>query len=164
ARTAAPFVMYSTGQLKLKGNLYNSAAMFRQLAVRSQLPPSVLVPELRAALVVALAGIYTVLAYAVSQRTREIGVRMALGAERRRITAMVLRRAAGLLTVGIAIGLVLAWAASSLLTRFLFGVPPRDPLTLTVAAAAMLLAGLGAAWWPARRAASVSPLLALRSE
>ncbi|HEY8055727.1 MAG TPA: ADOP family duplicated permease [Terriglobales bacterium] len=205
ARTAAPFVMYSTGQLKLKGNLYNSAAMFRQLAVRSQLPPSVLVPELRAALhaiapdvnaagvatmdelvaksmgdqifaarllglfalaalVVALAGIYTVLAYAVSQRTREIGVRMALGAERRQITAMVLRRAAGLLTVGIAIGLVLAWTASSLLARFLFGVPPRDPLTLTVAAAAMLLAGLAAAWWPARHAASVSPLIALRSE
>jgi predicted permease len=205
AKAAAPFVLYSTSQLKLKGNMYNAAAMFRQVAVRSPLPPSALLPELRAALhavapgvdatdvatmdelvaksmgdqifavrllgifalaalAIALAGIYAVLAYAVSQRTREIGVRMALGAERRQITAMVLRRAAGLLALGIAIGLALAWTASSLLARYLFGVPPRDPFTLAAAAVVMLLAGLGAAWWPARRAASVSPLLALRSE
>lgn len=205
AKAAAPAVLYSTSQLKLKGNMYNAAAMFRQLAVRSRLPPSVLVPELRAALhsvapdvdaadvatmdelvtksmgdqifavrllgmfalaalAVALAGIYAVLAFAVSQRTREIGVRMALGAERRQITAMVLRRAAGLLGAGITIGLALAWTASSLLARYLFAVPPRDPLTLAAAALAMLLAGLAAAWWPARSAASVSPLIALRSE
>jgi predicted permease len=117
-----------------------------------------------AALAIALAGLYGLLSYAVSQRTREIGIRMALGAERRAILRLVLGRAGVLLTVGIAGGIGLALAGAVLLRGFLYGVPARDPGTLAAVAVMLAACGLAAAYLPARRAADTSPLTALRAE
>jgi putative ABC transport system permease protein len=117
-----------------------------------------------AALLLALAGIYGAIAFNVAQRTREIGVRIALGAQRRRVIALVLRRSLVLAGVGIAVGLAIALGASRLVASLLFGVAPHDPVSYFVAAAVLLLAALGAAWLPAFRAARIDPVSALRSE
>jgi len=116
------------------------------------------------ALLLALLGIYGVIAYSVAQRTREIGVRAALGARPRTIAAMVLRHGLALAAVGVLAGASVALAATRLLASYLFGVPPSDPLAY--AAAALLLAGaaLAASWLPAWRAARTDPMNALRSE
>ncbi len=116
------------------------------------------------ALVLALVGCYGVLAYQVTQRTREFGVRAALGASRFAILSQVVRRALLLLGVGLAGGLLLARAGSSLIASLLYGVTPSDPLTFVLATAALALAILGAALLPAWRAASITPLEALRAE
>ncbi len=107
-------------------------------------------------------GLYGVLAYAVARRSREIGIRMALGAERRDVTAIVLRDTAFLIGLGLALGLPAALAASRLLESFLYNVKPGD--VATYAGIALVLAGVGvlAAWIPARRAARVDPMVALR--
>jgi predicted permease len=116
------------------------------------------------ALVLASVGIYGVMAYAVAQRTREIGIRMALGAIPRQILAMVLREASTLSAAAIALGV----GASLLLTRFvksmLFGIAPSDPATVWGAAVLLMIVALGASWIPARRAASVQPMEALRRD
>lgn len=117
-----------------------------------------------AALAIALAGLYGLLAYAVSQRTRELGIRMALGAERRDITRLVLGRAAWLVALGAAAGLVLAWQLSHLLAAYLYHVPAHDPWSLAAAAVLLAACSLAAAWLPARRAAQVDPMEALRAE
>ena len=116
------------------------------------------------ALLLGVVGLYGVIAYSVSQRTREIGVRMALGAERRAIYSMVMRQAGLLTAIGIVLGLGCSIGASLTLRGMLFGVAPWDALTLT--AVALLLAGasLAASFLPARRAASVNPTDALRAE
>jgi len=109
-------------------------------------------------------GIYGVLAYAVVQRTQEIGIRMALGARRTHVLALVLRNGLGLALVGIALGLAGAAAGTRLLDGMLFGLTPLDaPTFLAVAVLFALVAAL-AAYVPAHRAASVDPLVALRSE
>ncbi len=116
------------------------------------------------ALVLASVGIYGVMAYSVAQRTREIGIRMALGAIPRQILAMVLREASSLSAAATALGL----GASLLVTRFvkamLFGIAPSDPTTMWGAAVLLLIVVLGASWIPARRAASVQPMEALRRD
>ncbi len=117
-----------------------------------------------AALAIALAGLYGLLAYAVTQRTRELGIRMALGAERGDIIRLVLGRAVWLLGIGIVIGLALAYALAHLLASYLYQVRAHDPWSLAAAAVLLALCGLWAAWLPARRAARVSPLEALRTE
>lgn len=116
------------------------------------------------ALLLALVGLYGVISYSVSQRTREIGVRVALGAEPRTVHQMILREAARLSGIGIAVGLVCAALAASFLRKLLFGVSPWDPSTM--AAIAVLLAGasLIASFIPAWRAAAVDPVKALRAE
>ena len=116
------------------------------------------------ALVLAAAGIYGVISYAVSQRTREIGVRMALGASPREVLATVLRSGMALVALGITIGLGLTIAAAGLLQDVLFGVSPRDPLVYAAILVAVGAVGLLANAVPARRAATVDPLRALRSE
>ncbi|MBS1877177.1 MAG: ABC transporter permease [Acidobacteria bacterium] len=116
------------------------------------------------ALVLALVGLYGVIAYSVSQRTREIGVRMALGARTGMVYRMILGEAAWLTAAGIAVGLGLAAAVSGLLRSLLFGVSPWDPATLASIAAVLAAAALCAAFAPARRAASVNPVDALRCE
>jgi ABC-type antimicrobial peptide transport system permease subunit len=116
------------------------------------------------ALILAAAGIYGVVSYAVAQRTREIGVRVALGARKADVVGMVLRRGAGMASVGIALGLVGASVLGRSLSGFLYGISGMD--WPTYAAIAALLAGvtLLASWIPARRAARVDPLKALRAE
>ena len=116
------------------------------------------------ALALAMLGIYGVIAYTVAQRTREIGVRVALGATRGSILAMVLRQGLVLAGVGIAIGLAAALAATRLLSDFLFGVPPTDLVTFFGASAILVVVALVASWAPARRAAASDPMIALRAE
>jgi putative ABC transport system permease protein len=115
-------------------------------------------------LVIAAAGIYGVMAYVVAQRTAEIGVRMALGATRGNVVWMVLRRAGTWLVLGLAIGGAGAWSLRAVVKTFLFGVQPTDPWIFVGALAVLAAAGLLASAVPARRAASVDPLVALRAE
>ena len=116
------------------------------------------------ALVLGVVGLYGVIAYSVSRRTREIGVRMALGAQRGAVYAMVMRQAGRLTIVGLAIGLVSAIGASLLMRKLLFGVQAWDALTLAGVALVLGLASMAASFFPARRAASVNPTEALRTE
>ncbi|HEX5437724.1 MAG TPA: ABC transporter permease [Gemmatimonadaceae bacterium] len=115
-------------------------------------------------LTLAVVGIYGVIAYLVAQRTREIGIRMALGADSRRVLAMVVREGLVLAALGVAIGLAVAWVATRWLASLLYGVSAHDPLSFAVAGAILLLVALAASWVPARRATQVDPTLALRSE
>jgi putative ABC transport system permease protein len=117
-----------------------------------------------AALLLAAIGIYGVLAYSVTHRTREIGVRVALGAEPGTIIRMVVANGARLVMAGVIAGLAVALVLSGLLKSLLFGVGPRDPLTFIAAPAVLVAVALLAAYVPARRAAKVSPLEALRAE
>jgi predicted permease len=116
------------------------------------------------ALVLCIAGIYGLLAYLVTQRTRELGIRIALGAQRGRVMAMVLRQASGMLLCGLAAGLLLAYATSRLLGTLLYGVRPHDPWTMAAVTLVLLAGGLAASYLPARRAAGVDPMEALRNE
>jgi predicted permease len=116
------------------------------------------------ALVLAVVGLYGVIAYSVSQRTREVGIRMALGADRGSVHRLILREAAWLTALGISIGLALSIAAAALVRGLLFGVQSWDLPTLTAVAAVLGSAALLASYIPARRAASVNPVEALRSE
>jgi predicted permease len=116
------------------------------------------------AVALAAAGIYGVMAYTVTQRTRELGIRMALGASGRTVTMMVLGDAAMLSGIGVGIGLVAAVGLSSLMTTLLFGVAPRDPVTLVVACLVLPTIAIGASFVPAMRAANADPLAAIRTE
>jgi predicted permease len=116
------------------------------------------------ALVLGVVGLYGVIAYSVSQRTREIGVRMALGAQQSQVYKMVMRQAAWLTAAGIGAGLVCAVGASMLMRKILFGVAAWDVSTLAAVALVLGVASLAASFLPARRAASVNPTDALRAE
>ena len=110
-----------------------------------------------------LVGLYGVIAYGVSQRAQEMGVRLALGATGAQLVTLVLAPGAALIACGIAIGLVVAALAMPVAGTML-AVSPRDPLTYAVCAGALSLLALIAAWLPARRAAAVTPMTALRSD
>jgi predicted permease len=116
------------------------------------------------ALLLGVVGLYGVIAYSVSRRTREIGVRMALGAQRSTVYQLILREAAWLTLTGLASGLVCAIAAARLMRSLLFGVQAWDSVTLAATAVALGLASLLASFIPARRAAQVDPMVALRYE
>ncbi len=109
-------------------------------------------------------GIYGVTAYAVTRRTREIGIRIALGAQRRDITSMVLREGLSSTLIGSAIGLIVAAAISRVLASFLFGIAPLDPVTFTTTTVLFVAVGLAACYVPVRRATRVDPTQALRYE
>jgi ABC-type antimicrobial peptide transport system permease subunit len=115
-------------------------------------------------LVLVAVGLYGVMAYTVEQRTREIGVRMALGADRASVVRMVLRGAFSQIGIGLALGVPLAIGAGWLMTHQLYGVSLWDPLMLAVAALLLCAAALLASWILTRRAASVDPMVALRAE
>jgi putative ABC transport system permease protein len=116
------------------------------------------------ALALAAVGLYGVLGYIVAERTREIGVRMALGAERRRVLSLVIRQGLTLAAIGIGVGLPSAFAASRLLRGALFGITAADPLTYVAIPLALLLVALLSSWLPARRATRVDPVVALRND
>jgi ABC-type antimicrobial peptide transport system permease subunit len=116
------------------------------------------------AVVLAAVGLYGVLAYSVSHRTREIGVRMALGAAPSQVRRMVLGEATISLIVGGAAGLIVAWWLTSFLKTLLYGITPHDPWALAGACLMLVLVALAGSYLPARRASKVDPAVALRSE
>ncbi len=116
------------------------------------------------AALLATVGLYGVMSYMVARRTNEIGIRMTLGAGRGEITRMILREAGVLLSVGLAVGLVLALAGARAVGSVLFGLKPYDPLTFVAATALLAVVAVAASYLPARRATRVDPMIALRYE
>ena len=117
-----------------------------------------------AAVLLAVLGIYSVIAFSVASRVQEMAIRMALGSQRSGIMRLIVQSGLRLAAAGCGLGLVGAVAASSLLRAFLFGVSPFDPLIMVLAAIAVFLLALVASAFPARRAASINPMQALRGE
>ena len=115
-------------------------------------------------LLLSCVGLYGIMAHAVVRRTNEIGIRMALGAERRNIVWMVLKESLVLVGVGLVVGIPAAWGAAHLISSQLFGVNPTDPVTLLTAVVALTVVAASAGYLPARRASRVNPLIALRYE
>ena len=115
-------------------------------------------------LALALVGLYSVVSYAATQRTNEIGIRMALGAAQGDILKMILRQGVGVLGIGLGIGLLLALLGTRAIANLFVGVKPNDPLTFGVVAILLAVIALLACWIPARRATRVDPLVALRYE
>jgi putative ABC transport system permease protein len=116
------------------------------------------------AMLLAVSGIYGVLGHAVAQRTREIGIRIALGAARRDILRMVLSEGGKLAAAGVVLGLIVSYLMTQFLRALLYGVTPTDPLTFALVALLLLSTALIACWIPARRASRVDPMIALRAE
>jgi len=115
-------------------------------------------------LVLVAIGAFSVIAYTVSRQTHEIGIRMALGAGHANVLRMVLRMGLQLLGLGVGLGLLGSFAVTRVIASQLWGVSPRDPLTLAVVVAVVVIVGLAASYFPARRATRVDPLVALRTE
>jgi len=116
------------------------------------------------ALIMALVGLSGLMRFSVNRRTREVGIRMALGAERRDVMLLILRNASVLVIWGVGLGLACTWIATRLLKSFLFGVGQHDPFTVVTVSVLLVVCGLMAAFVPARRAASIDPMQALRTE
>jgi ABC-type antimicrobial peptide transport system permease subunit len=116
------------------------------------------------AVLLAAIGLYGVMSYSVARRTPEIGVRMALGATRGDVASMILREIALLIAVGSAIGAAGSLGLARFVESLMFGLAPRDPLTLVAAIGVLLAVGLLAGYLPARRASRIDPVVALRSE
>jgi ABC-type antimicrobial peptide transport system permease subunit len=142
-------------------------------SMRDLLRDSVAQPRLRTilvaafaavALVLSLTGVYGIVAFTVGQRTREIGIRLALGATGHEVVRMIMRQGAVVVGLGLLVGLALAFGASRLLASLLYEMGPNDPLVFTIVPLAVGAAALMAAALPARRAARIEPVRALRSE
>jgi predicted permease len=148
----------ATGEIQTMGDLQSEAS------ARRRFQTSLLTIFAGIALFLALVGLYGLMAYSVSLRTREVGIRMALGAQRRDVLLLVVKKAVFLLALGMAFGLLGAWFASQAMRSFLFGVGQHDPITILSVCALLAACGLTASFIPARRAASVDPMKALRVE
>lgn len=116
------------------------------------------------ALLLAALGLHAVMTFSVRQRWRELGIRVALGASRRAVTALVVRRGVQLAAIGVVVGLVLSLGAAQLLRSMLFGIAPTDAVTFVLVTALLLGVAVLSSWWPARRAARVDPVSAMRSD
>jgi VIT1/CCC1 family predicted Fe2+/Mn2+ transporter len=116
------------------------------------------------ALLLAALGLHAVMTFSVRQRWREMGIRLALGATRRGVTALVVRRGVQLAGVGIVVGLALSLGAAQLLRAMLFGITPTDGVTFALVTLLLLAVAAVSSWWPARRAARVDPVTAMRSD
>jgi predicted permease len=146
------------GDVRTMGDLISEAT------ARRRFQTSLLTVFAAIALLLALVGLYGLMAYSVSRRTRELGIRMALGAQRPEVMLLVIKRAALLLGLGLASGLACSWIATRAIKAFLFGVGEHDPATILLVCILLAVCGLAAALIPARRAASIDPMQALRTE
>jgi putative ABC transport system permease protein len=147
--------------------LYEVSTMDQLLSnsvVQPRLNLTLLVAFAALALGLAAVGIYGVMAYTVTQRTHEIGIRMALGAQRQDVLKQVLTEGARLAALGLALGLASSLAATRLISTMLFGVKPNDPLTFAAVAVILGSVTLAACYIPSRRATRVDPMVALRYE
>jgi predicted permease len=153
--------------------LNSNVPMFRLRTMEQQIDGSLAMQRMASALLggfgilavlLAALGLYGVLAFSVSRRTREIGVRLALGAQIGNVVGLILRQGFILVAAGLVAGLAGAIALTRLMRGFLFGVTPLDPLTFVAVAGILAVVGLLACWLPARRASKVDPLVALRYE
>jgi ABC-type antimicrobial peptide transport system permease subunit len=115
------------------------------------------------AVIIAAVGIAGVLAFSVSARTNEIGIRMSLGADSGRVQRMILREGGVLLGIGLIVGVAGAFGTAQVIEGLLFGITPYDPVTMVGVALMMAAIGIGACWIPARRAARIDPATAMRS-
>jgi putative ABC transport system permease protein len=116
------------------------------------------------ALGLSVVGVYGVKAYSVARRTREIGIRMALGAQRNTVQWMILREGFAMVAAGLVFGLLLAFGTGKILSSILFDVGSLDPIAFTLAPSLLALTALLATWLPARRATKINPMVALRTE
>jgi predicted permease len=148
----------AAGDIQTMGDLESEASAPRRFQA------SLLTVFAAIALFLALVGLYGLMAYSVSRRTREVGIRMALGAQRRDVMLLVLKKAALLLALGLISGLVASWFATRVIQVFLFGIGRHDPITILSVCALLAVSGLIATIIPARRAASIDPMQALRTE
>ncbi len=148
----------AAGNIQTMGDLESEASAPRRFQT------SLLTVFAAIALFLALVGLYGLMAYSVSRRIREVGIRMALGAQRADVLLLVLKKAAALLAIGLVSGLVASWFATRAIQAFLFGVGRHDPITILGVCALLAVSGLIAAMIPARRAASTDPMQALRTE
>jgi ABC-type antimicrobial peptide transport system permease subunit len=145
-------------------DLRSMEAVFEETLSRPRLLSRLLAAFAGLALLLAAIGTYGVLAYTVAERRREIGVRMALGADGARVLRMVLRDGMLLAGAGLVLGVLGAFAATRVLGSMLYGISPGDPMTLAAVLALMALVALAACYVPARRASSVDPMLVLRQD
>ena len=148
----------AVNEIKTMGDLVSEAS------ARRRFQTSLLTVFAAIALFLALVGLYGLMAYSVNRRTREVGIRMALGAQRADVLLLVLKKAALLLGLSLVFGLMGAWFATHFLKAFLFGVDQHDPITILSVCVLLVVCGLIAAFIPARRAASIDPMQALRTE
>ncbi len=153
--------------------LDRSMAVFNEETMEEHVHSAFFLPSLAAmlfgvfggiGLVLATVGLYGVMSYAVSRRTREIGIRMAMGAQPGTVERLVLRQGLVLTLIAVALGWPAAWMLSKLAASFLYGIQPHDALTFVVVPPFLLVIALVACWIPARRAASIEPMVALRTE
>jgi len=144
---------------------FHTMADLESLAsARRRFQTSLLTVFAAVALLLAVVGLYGLMAYSVTRRTAELGIRMALGARRSQVLLLILKNASGLLGAGLLIGIGCAWIATRALQSFLFEVSGHDPLTIAAVCGLLALCGLAAAFVPAKRAASIDPMQALRTE
>jgi predicted permease len=147
-----------------RGELHTMGNLMADATARRRFQTSLLGVFAAIALLLALVGLYGLMAYSVSCRTREFGIRMALGAQRTDVTLLVLRKAGFLLGSGLTLGLACTWIATRTIQAFLFGVDAHDPATIFLVCGLLAICGFMAALIPARRAASIDPMQALRTE
>jgi ABC-type antimicrobial peptide transport system permease subunit len=138
--------------------------LYRQSMARTSFTLVLLAIAATMALLLGLSGIYGVISYAVSQRRREIGIRLALGAQPREVRALFVRRGLALGGVGLAIGLAGAIAFTRLMESLVFGITPLDPVTFAATPVVLVVAAVLATYLPARRAAAVDPVETMRAE
>jgi len=148
----------AVNEIKTMGDLVSEAS------ARRRFQTSLLTVFAGIALFLALVGLYGLMTYSVSRRTREVGIRMALGAQRSDVLKLILRKAAVLLGLGLVSGLATSWFATRAIGSFLFGVGQHDPVTIGAVCGVLAICGMIAALIPARRAASIDPVQALRTE
>ena len=145
-------------------DIHTMGEMISIATARRRFQTSLLTVFAGIALIMALVGLSGLMRFSVSRRTREVGIRMALGAERRDVLLLILRNASVLVVWGLGVGLACTWIATKLLKSFLFGVGQHDPFTVVTVSALLVVCGLMAAFVPARHAASIDPMQALRTE